>query len=52
MSEPKRRKCRNPNATSVYIVAKVNSQADDEDNPHLNHLMEKSDLFNFQVVEL
>lgn len=42
----------NPNATSVYIVAKANSQADDEDNQHLNHLMEKSSLFNLEVVKL
>lgn len=42
----------NPNATSVYIVAKGNSEVDDEDNVHLNHLMEKSDLFNLHGVEL
>ena len=42
----------NPNATSVYIVAKANSQAGDEDNQHLNHLMEKSTLFNLEVVKL
>ena len=42
----------NPNATSVYIVAKGNSEVDDEDNVHLNHLMEKSCLFNLEVVKL
>lgn len=43
----------NPNATSVYIVAKSCAQEDDNDpNPHLNHLMEKTALFNLDVVEL
>lgn len=43
----------NPNATSVYIVARGVIKSDDNDpNPHLNHLLEKTDLLDLNAIEL
>lgn len=43
----------NPNATSVYIVAIGVIKPDDDDpNPHLNHLMEKTELLGLKAIEL
>lgn len=42
-----------PNATSVYIVARGVIKSDDNDpNPHLNHLLEKTDLLDLNAIEL
>lgn len=43
----------NLNATSVYIVAIGVAESDDDDpNPHLDHLMEKTSLLDFKAIEL